>query len=130
MAEPAPLPAAPPADADVKAFAPDGQKITIKAGDADALVRAGGSVATQQEIVDDKYGNTMNPLAQAALGGIGVGLNPQLRSLQLGGEQGLTGGLSKVFQKEAVRALAGDEVAKKYVQIGRASCRERVSSPV
>ena len=101
----------------MKAFAPDGQKITIKAGDADALVRAGGSVATQQEIVDDKYGNTMNPLAQAALGGIGVGLNPQLRSLQLGGEQGLTGGLSKVFQKEAVRALAGDEVAKKYVRM-------------
>lgn len=113
MAEPVPTPAQP---TEVKAYSPSGEKITVRADDVAQLQRAGGRLASEQEVVDDKYGSKLNPVAQVALGSVGIGLNPQLRAIQLGGEQGLTGGLSKVFQKEAIRALAGDNAAQKFVQ--------------
>ena len=122
MAEPqAPAPP-PPIDpnSEVKAYSPTGEKITILAKDAAQFEAAGGSVATNRDIQQERIDAI--PLAakaaHLAMGDAGFwatgGFTPEGETFTKGVASGATMGLSDLAGKGVGQVIGGDKLAQQY----------------
>lgn len=119
MAEPQ-APAIQP-DAEIPAYSPTGEKVTIAARDADQLIAAGGRVASTRDIQQEKLDAipAAAKVAHVAMGDPGFWLQggqftPEGETFSKGVASGATMGLSDLAGKGVAGAYGGDKLATQY----------------